>query len=200
MLASRYGICPEVEKCTIPQAGIARTARVGNVIELYLAFHCTLGILLYPSLRPSTIKSLVSAFKMSGEPAKQSVLQSLRNWGGMHSFHHPSDIAICTAHSRAFTTTQCLKSRAKSIRSYLTENSVPPTLLATLITAQHARPFQPLPMLFPPVLLFSSYLNLSDYKTDAAGVTAAWSGLYALLAMRRSQVSSVSFTSRYLLC
>jgi hypothetical protein len=38
------------------------------------------------------------------------------------------------------------------------------------------------------MLLFSSYLNLSDYKTDAAGITAAWSGLYGLLAMRRSQV------------
>ena len=75
--------------------------------------------------------------------------------------------------------------------SQITENSVPPTLLATLITAQHARPFQPLPMLFPPILLFSSYLNLSDYKTDAAGITAAWSGLYALLAIRRSQVSSL---------
>jgi hypothetical protein len=46
-----------------------------------------------------------------------------------------------------------------------------------------------MPMLFPPVLLFSSYLNLSNYKTDAAGITAAWSGLYALLAIRRSQVS-----------
>jgi hypothetical protein len=44
-------------------------------------------------------------------------------------------------------------------------------------------------MLFPPVLLFSSYLNLSGYKSDAAGITAAWSGLYALLAMRRSQVT-----------
>lgn len=73
------------------------------------------------------------------------------------------------------------------------ENSVPPTLLATLITAQHARPFQPLPMLFPPLLLFSSYLNLSNYKTDAAGITAAWSGLYALLAMRRRQVRLFAF-------
>ncbi|KAA8619819.1 hypothetical protein PtrV1_06913 [Pyrenophora tritici-repentis] len=42
-------------------------------------------------------------------------------------------------------------------------------------------------MMFPPVLLFSSYLNLSNYKTDSAGITAAWSGLYALLAMRRRQ-------------
>jgi hypothetical protein len=71
------------------------------------------------------------------------------------------------------------------------ENSVPPTLLATLITAQHARPFQALPMAFAPVLLFSSYLNLSGYKTDAAGTTAAWSGLYALLAMRRRQVCNL---------
>ncbi len=69
------------------------------------------------------------------------------------------------------------------------DNSVPPTLLATLITAQHARPFKALPMVFAPVLLFSSYLNLSGYKTDAAGTTAAWSGLYALLAMRRKQAS-----------
>ncbi|KAH7125127.1 hypothetical protein B0J11DRAFT_298595 [Dendryphion nanum] len=77
-------------------------------------------------------------------------------------------------------------STLQSLRNW-GENSVPPTLLATLITAQHARPFQTLPMLFPPVLLFSSYLNLSDYKTDAAGITAAWSGLYGLLALRRRQ-------------
>jgi hypothetical protein len=74
------------------------------------------------------------------------------------------------------------------------EHSVPPTLLATLITAQHARPFQPMPMLFPPLLLFSSYLNLSGYQSDAAGITAAWSGLYALLAIRRSQVSDCSYS------
>ena len=43
-------------------------------------------------------------------------------------------------------------------------------------------------MMFAPILLFSSYLNLSNYKTDAAGITAAWSGLYGLLALRRSQV------------
>ncbi|KAF2471602.1 uncharacterized protein BDR25DRAFT_260057 [Lindgomyces ingoldianus] len=83
----------------------------------------------------------------------------------------------------------------KSLRDW-GENSVPPTLLATLITAQHMRPFQPLPMMFPPVLLFSSYLNLSDYKTDAAGITAAWSGLYALLALRRSTGLRKKFTVR----
>lgn len=84
---------------------------------------------------------------------------------------------------------QCQQDERNQCAKTIAENSVPPTLLATLITAQHARPFQPLPMLFPPILLLSSYLNLSNYKTDAAGLTAAWSGLYALLAMRRRQVS-----------
>ncbi|KAG9238387.1 hypothetical protein BJ875DRAFT_451009 [Amylocarpus encephaloides] len=75
------------------------------------------------------------------------------------------------------------------------KNPLPPTLLATLVTALHARPFQPLPMLFPPVLLFSTYLNLSSYPVDSAGVTAAWSGLYLLLASRR-KVAGASFGRR----
>jgi len=65
------------------------------------------------------------------------------------------------------------------------ENPVPPALLATLVFAQHARPFQPLPMLFPPLLLFSTYLNLQGFKIDSAGTTAALSGTYLLLAGRR---------------
>lgn len=40
-------------------------------------------------------------------------------------------------------------------------------------------------MLFPPVLLLTSYINLADHKVDAAGMSAAWSGLYILLAGRR---------------
>ncbi|KAL4890883.1 hypothetical protein BDV59DRAFT_183324 [Aspergillus ambiguus] len=67
------------------------------------------------------------------------------------------------------------------------ENPFPPTLLATLITAQHMRPFQALPMIFPPVLLFTSYANLQGFKKDSAGISAAWSGLYLLLAGRRRQ-------------
>ncbi|KAL3468328.1 hypothetical protein BJX64DRAFT_2295 [Aspergillus heterothallicus] len=67
------------------------------------------------------------------------------------------------------------------------ENPFPPTLLATLITAQYMRPFQALPMLFPPVLLFTSYANIQGFKTDTAGISAAWSGLYLLLAGRRRQ-------------
>ncbi|KAF2740652.1 hypothetical protein EJ04DRAFT_424315 [Polyplosphaeria fusca] len=87
------------------------------------------------------------------------------------------------------------ESALQSLRNW-GENSVPPTLLATLVTAQHARPFQPLPMLFPPVLLFSSYLNLSGFETDAAGITAAWSGLYGLLALRRKNTLKNKFTVR----
>ena len=67
----------------------------------------------------------------------------------------------------------------------LTESSVPPSLLATLIFAQHARPFQTVPMIFPPLLLFSTYLNLQGYKIDSAGTTAALSGSYLVLAARR---------------
>jgi len=65
------------------------------------------------------------------------------------------------------------------------ESPVPPALLATLIAAQHARPPQFLPLLFPPALLFSTYLNINEYKIDAAGTSAAWSALYLLLARRR---------------
>jgi hypothetical protein len=42
-------------------------------------------------------------------------------------------------------------------------------------------------MLFPPVLLFTSYANIQGLKTDSAGISAAWSGLYLLLAARRRQ-------------
>lgn len=37
------------------------------------------------------------------------------------------------------------------------------------------------------MLLLSSYLNLGGFKIDSAGLTAAWSGLYVLLAARRRQ-------------
>lgn len=49
------------------------------------------------------------------------------------------------------------------------------------------RPLQLLPMSFVPVLLFTSYANLSGFKKDSAGISAAWSGLYLLLASRRKQ-------------
>jgi len=68
------------------------------------------------------------------------------------------------------------------------ESPLPPTILATLITSLHMRPFQALPMLFPPILLFSTYLNLNSFVIDSAGITAAWSGLYILLARRRKTI------------
>ncbi|MBE3045242.1 hypothetical protein IMZ48_22355, partial [Candidatus Bathyarchaeota archaeon] len=43
------------------------------------------------------------------------------------------------------------------------------------------------PILFIAPLLFSSYVNLSGYTSEAAAMSAAWSGLYAVLAMRRKQ-------------
>lgn len=56
---------------------------------------------------------------------------------------------------------------------------------------------QPLPLfLFTPTLLFSSYLNLSGFTTASAGLTAAWSGLYALLALRRRQGLRGKFSIR----
>ncbi|KAI0384756.1 hypothetical protein F5Y04DRAFT_247735 [Hypomontagnella monticulosa] len=64
-------------------------------------------------------------------------------------------------------------------------SSFAPTGLATLITALHFRPLQVRPMLFVPILLFSSYSNLQGFKIDSAGITAAASGTYALLALRR---------------
>ena len=79
------------------------------------------------------------------------------------------------------------------------ESSVPPTALATLITAQALRPPQFLPLIFPPLLLFSTYLNISDYKVEAAGINAAWSGLYLLLARRRKQPLARKFGTRGLI-
>ena len=71
--------------------------------------------------------------------------------------------------------------------------------LATLITSLHFRPFHKLPMLvFTPMLLLSSYLSVAGLKIDAAGLSAAWSGLYVLLAARRRPAASLRqrFTAR----
>ena len=79
----------------------------------------------------------------------------------------------------------CVDILSDWLLTLLIESSVPPSLLATLIFAQHARPLQVVPMLFPPLLLFSTYLNLQGYKIDSAGTTAALSGSYLVLAGRR---------------
>ncbi|CAG8952259.1 hypothetical protein HYFRA_00000999 [Hymenoscyphus fraxineus] len=80
---------------------------------------------------------------------------------------------------------QAAKGTAISMAMDWGKSPLPPTILATLLTALHMRPFQRLPMLFPPVLLLSTYLNLNSFVTDSAGITAAWSGLYLIMANRR---------------
>ncbi|KAF2769593.1 hypothetical protein EJ03DRAFT_374324 [Teratosphaeria nubilosa] len=76
------------------------------------------------------------------------------------------------------------------------QNPLPATLTATLITAQHLRPLQPLPLLFSPVLLFSSYLNVNGYKKDSAGITSAWSAAYLVIARRRHHSIRNKFGAR----
>ncbi|KAG9253705.1 uncharacterized protein F5Z01DRAFT_656497 [Emericellopsis atlantica] len=67
-------------------------------------------------------------------------------------------------------------------------SAVPPSVLATLVIGLHMRPRQPLALLlFPAPLFAATYFNLAGYPTAAGGLTAAWSGLYALTAMRRRQ-------------
>lgn len=52
-------------------------------------------------------------------------------------------------------------------------------------------------VVFTPILLLSSYLNIGGFKIDSAGITAAWSGLYVLLAARRRPASlRQRFTAR----
>lgn len=69
--------------------------------------------------------------------------------------------------------------------------------LATLVFGLHGKPLQVRPMLFVPILVFSSYINLQGFKKDSAGLTAAASGTYALLALRRRPGSVMNkFTVR----
>ncbi|KAL2263871.1 hypothetical protein VTK26DRAFT_4667 [Humicola hyalothermophila] len=78
----------------------------------------------------------------------------------------------------------------KGLASKLTAwgtSAIPPMTLLSLITALHLRPFQALPMLMTPLLALSSYLTLAGFKMDGAGMTAAWSGIYVLLAARRGR-------------
>lgn len=51
-------------------------------------------------------------------------------------------------------------------------------------------------MTFVPVLLFTSYTNLNGFERDSAGIGAAWSGLYLLLASRRKQAFTKKWGAR----
>ncbi|KAL9619115.1 MAG: hypothetical protein Q9160_006204 [Pyrenula sp. 1 TL-2023] len=94
------------------------------------------------------------------------------------SSSNPDDVAA---------TTEATKKSALHYAKAWGENPIPPAGLSALIAAQHMRPFQLTPMLFPPVFLFTSYLNVFGFKIDAAGLSSAWAGLYMLLASRRQQ-------------
>ncbi|KAF4119503.1 hypothetical protein GMORB2_4633 [Geosmithia morbida] len=62
----------------------------------------------------------------------------------------------------------------------------------------HTRPRQLLPLLlFSPPLFLSTYVNLAGFPTGAAGISAAWSGLYALMALRRKPAGR-SVATRFL--
>ncbi|KAI9680471.1 MAG: hypothetical protein M1817_003911 [Caeruleum heppii] len=110
--------------------------------------------------------------------AKVGLLQNVKKWGGKQS-------ASSNRASRS-------QPQTRGAHEYQ-ESPLPPTLLATLVAAQHLRPPQVVPLLFPPVLLFSTYLNLNNFVVDSAGISAAWSGLYLIMARRRKQ----PFTARW---
>ena len=122
------------------------------------------------------------ADKETQEQVKTSAIAHAKVWGGKST---SLKIPFCMLKSTLLMA--CL------------ESPVPSTALAALITAQALRPPRVLPLLFPPVLLFSTYLNIYDYKIDAAGITAAWSGLYMLLARRRKQPLARKFGTRGLI-
>ncbi|KUI73857.1 hypothetical protein VM1G_09501 [Cytospora mali] len=118
------------------------------------------------------------------EPAK-SVLSRLNGWGRMFPYALLILILLRVPRAHQLTLISAV-------------SSMPSMGMATLITALHYRPFHKLPMLvFTPMLVIGSYLNVAGFKIDSAGLTAAWSGLYVLLAARRRPVSlRQRFTAR----
>ena len=125
------------------------------------------------------------------EQVKQSLLQQARTWGGtsislfFSSVLSARQISLCSLYRTKLESNTLHHHHLAYLLKLYIENPIPPTLLATLVFAQHARPLQGVPMIFPPLLLFSTYLNLQGYKIDSAGTTAALSGTYLLLASRR---------------
>ncbi|KAJ2906973.1 hypothetical protein MKZ38_009836 [Zalerion maritima] len=83
--------------------------------------------------------------------------------------------------------------------SFLTtwgKSALPPMCLVTLIGGLHARPVQVFPLLVTFPLVLSSYLSVAGFKIDAAAFGGAWSGVYALLALRRPQGMRQKFSPR----
>jgi hypothetical protein len=112
--------------------------------------------------------------------SEEGIVYNLRRWGGK------SNLLL---HIGCIVREHDISTRPILTMTILPENSFNPMILATLIAAQNLQPFRPLPMLFPPMLVFSSFISLHEYKKDGGGLLAAQSGLYMLLALRRKQVS-----------
>lgn len=51
-------------------------------------------------------------------------------------------------------------------------------------------------MIFPPILLFTSYLNVQGFQKDSAGIMSAWSMAYFVLARRRKTTIMKKFGAR----
>ena len=142
---------------------------------------------------PYSFPNTIMTDKETQEQAKTSAIVYAKVWGGK-SLSNPSLFQNMIPTFVHTPTTPLVLTLLLTL-----ESSVPPTVLATLITAQALRPPQFLPLIFPPLLLFSTYLNISDYKVEAAGINAAWSGLYMLLARRRKQPLARKFGTRGLI-
>ncbi|KAL9124926.1 MAG: hypothetical protein Q9217_005796 [Psora testacea] len=72
-------------------------------------------------------------------------------------------------------------------------------MLASMVLAQALRPPQYLMLLFPPVLLLSTYVNILDLKEESAAITGSWSALYYVLSRRRKQEITQKLTYRGLI-
>lgn len=58
------------------------------------------------------------------------------------------------------------------------ESAVPPTVTASMMLARAVRPVRFLQLPFPFVLLTGAWFNTMGATTEAAGITASWSGVY----------------------
>ena len=72
-------------------------------------------------------------------------------------------------------------------------------MLASMVLAQALRPPQYLMLVFPPVLLLSTYVNILDFKEESAAITGSWSALYYVLSRRRKQEFRQKLTYRGLI-
>ena len=94
--------------------------------------------------------------------------------------------SFCELGGVRFLAYQLATSYTCKLKSNL-ESPIVPTGTASLIFAQSVRPAHYVSLLFPPILLGSTYLNILDLKSDSAGITGSWSALYLILSQRRQQ-------------